>query len=64
VPDPPEVTAPGRPDDVVAASEGHGPPRGPGGRAAEATTETQKIVEHVECFVSFFESTTKCIDVY
>ena len=77
VPDPAEVTGGGRLEDVVAASEGHGPPlEGTGGRAAEATTETQKIVEHVECFVSlrytrggkkfciFFESTTKCIDVY
>ena len=64
VPDPPEVTVDGRPEDVVAASEHHGPPREGTGRAAEATTETQKIVEHVECFLSFFESTTKCIDVY
>ena len=64
VPDPPEVTEPGRHDDVVAASGGHGPPREGTGRAAEATTETPKIVEHVECFLSFFESTTMCIDVY
>ena len=53
VADPPEVTAAGRQEDVVVASEGHGPPREGTGRAAEATTETQKIVEHVECFVSF-----------
>ena len=64
VADPPEVTAAGRQEDVVVASEGHGPPREGTGRAAEATMETQKIVEHVECFLSFFESTTKCIDVY
>ena len=64
VADPPEVTAARRQEDVVVASEGHGPPREGTGRAAEATTETQKIVEHVECFLSFFESTTKCIDVY
>ena len=64
VPDPPEVTAGGRRDGVVVASEHHGPPREGTGRAAEATTETQKIVEHVECFLSFFESTTMCIDVY
>ena len=65
VPDPPHMTAAGRCEDVVAASGGHGPPReGTGGRATEATTETQKIVEHVECFVFFFESTTKSIDVY
>ena len=45
VPDPAEVTGGGRLEDVVAASEGHGPPlEGTGGRAAEATTETQKIV--------------------
>ena len=44
VPDPAEVTAAGRLEDVVVASGGHGPPReGTGGRA-EATTETPKIV--------------------
>ena len=44
VPDPPEVTAVGRREDVVVAWEGHGPPReGTGGRAAEATTETQNL---------------------
>ena len=48
VPDPPEVTADGRLEDVVAASGGHGPPREGTGRAAEATTETLKW----------------CIDVY
>ena len=46
-----EAAAPGCRDDVVVASEHHWPPReGTGGRAAEATRETQKIAEHVECF--------------
>jgi len=46
VPDPPEVTAVGRREDVVVAWEGHGPPReGTGGRAAEATTETQNSLQ-------------------
>ena len=63
-----EQTPVGRPDDVVAASGGHGPPReGTGGRVAKATTETQKIVEHVECFLFFLSqqrSVLMCIDVY
>ena len=36
VPDPAEVTAEGHPDDAVAASEHHGPPREGTGRAAKA----------------------------
>ena len=50
VPDPPEAAVVGRREDVVVASEGHGPPRESTGSAAKATMETQKIVEHVECF--------------
>ena len=48
VPDPAEVTVEARRDDVVAASEGHGPPReGTGGRAAEAKTETQNSLQEL-----------------
>ena len=62
-----EAAIEGRHDDVVVASGGHGPPREGTGRAAEATTETQKIVEHVECFLFFLSqqrSVLMCIDVY
>ena len=37
-------------------------PRWQGGRGHNG--DPKKSWKHVECFVSFFESTTKCIDVY